>query len=295
MSRLLWRSLRHELRRWHSEGLTAQFWIRDDDACDVTPQLERLAEFACRHGVDVGLAVVPAKLTDALVGYLRDARPRFVTMCHGWSHANHGSIVEPGEFGPDRPFAELRADAVRALATYTSRLGGASPYFVPPFGRITDELADALGVLGFALLSNGPSLLEARLARVHCRTDLLPPNLLRPGRRKRLDVHIDPIDWRAKTAFPLDVIGQRLLGELRLRRKRYIAPETPVGILTHHLVHDAAIWDACDELVGFLSDAPATVFPGLGRLMERTAPVAFNAPTSSGTAQIAASADRNVA
>ena len=277
----LWNSVSRELECWAAEGLIAQFWIRDDDACDLTPQLIRLAEFARCHGVHIGLAVVPAKLTKALIDFLRDPKTPFLPMCHGWAHTNHGTAAKPGEFGPDRPYAKLQADAACALDTYAASLERTPPFFVPPFGRITDKLSIAMNKLGFASLSNGHTRFEARLVRAHGMTGLLPVNPIGPSRQPRLDVHIDPIDWRARTALPRADIELRLLGELRARRKRYLPPERPIGILMHHLVHDEAIWDVCKELVTLLQKEPATAFPDLERLMASVASPAVTAPRPS--------------
>jgi peptidoglycan/xylan/chitin deacetylase (PgdA/CDA1 family) len=268
----LWRSVRLELDRWTAEGLTAQFWIRDDDACAVTPQLERLAGLARRQRVRIGLAVIPAGLTAGLATYLKRGDAPFWPMCHGWSHTNHGRATRPAEFGPERPHAELTADLARARDAFARSLGPEPPVFVPPFGQITDEAARALQSLGFAFLSNGPTLFEARLARLHARTALLPALPWRPRPSRRLDVHIDPIDWRAKTAHSRDAIERKLVGELRIRRKRYMAPETPIGVLTHHLVHDGAIWDACEELLAMLRGSAAAAFPDPRQLSSTFAP-----------------------
>lgn len=294
MNRDLWRSAKLELSRWAAEGKAAQFWLRDDDACDVTPQLERLARFARRHGIGVGLAVIPAKVTDALIGYLREPESPFFPLCHGWSHTNHATLAEPGEFGVDRPYAMLRADAIRARDAYAVSFGGAPPIFVPPFGRISDELAANMGDLGFAAISNGHTLSEARLVRVHGWTGLLPANPLGASRLKRLDAHLDPIDWRAKTAQSREIIAQRLLGELRARRKRFIAPERPIGILLHHLVHDEAVWSLCDELVTLLRSEPGAVFPDLAQLLALTPPATRTSSPRSDADRMPSIADKGL-
>jgi len=213
------------------------------------------------------LAVVPAKLVGALVDYLQSGQAPFVPMCHGLAHTNHGTVARPGEFGPDRPWSELKSDAERAREIFAKHFGPVPPFFVPPFGCIEDGLSRRLQDLGFMALSNGPGRIEAQLARAHRSLALMPVCPWRPIRRTHLDVHIDPINWRAKTAHSYQAIERQLLGELRLRRKRYISPSTPIGLLTHHLVHDTAIWDACEDLVTMLRDEPAGSFPSLEGLM----------------------------
>ena len=61
-----WQALHEELDRWAQAGRTATFWWRDDDAVDVTPALERLLTQAADHGLTIGLAVIPAQVTEAL-------------------------------------------------------------------------------------------------------------------------------------------------------------------------------------------------------------------------------------
>ena len=41
MTRDPWLELNAELDRWHKAGKTARFWLRDDDAVEPTPELER--------------------------------------------------------------------------------------------------------------------------------------------------------------------------------------------------------------------------------------------------------------
>ena len=49
-----------------------------------------------------------------------------------------------------------------------------------------------------------------------------------------------------------DVVIERLLGELRIRRTGSLPPDYPIGVLSHHLVHDEAIWSKLDQLLDFL-------------------------------------------
>lgn len=262
-----WVALREEFLRWRAQGLRARVWVRDDDACEVTPQLERLAGLAGRGALEIGLAVIPSRVTQGLVRFLDGGGARFVAMCHGWSHANYGSSEKPGEFGAERPLDVMKADAVRACRAFGVHFSGQPAIFVPPFGCIAPEVEAVLGEVGFAGLSNGPSLTLARLARLHAKFPALPPNPLRALGTGRLDVHVDPIDWRRKTAHAREHIEHELLGELRLRRKGYLPWRTPIGLLTHHLVHDEAIWSTCEDLLDVLKGEPAAEFPALRELI----------------------------
>ena len=90
--------------------------MRDDDACEITPQLERLSALANKFRIEIGLAVIPANLDSALVDRLLDGATPFHALCHGWKHTNFGPHSRPGEFGPDRPLEALRSDAMSAFS-----------------------------------------------------------------------------------------------------------------------------------------------------------------------------------
>lgn len=281
MSASCWDAVHQELARWKAAGLEARFWLRDDDACDMTPQLDLLAAFAKRHGVQIGLAVVPGKLTKRLSAKLREEPEPFVPFCHGFMHTNYGPPAAPSEFGPDRPYAALQADAAHARAAFAEHFPELPGFFVPPYGRISEALSQRLPQLGFCALSNGADITAQRLARAHGLTNLLPANPLPAPRAGDVNVHVDPIDWRAKTAHQDGVIVRQLLGELRLRRKGYACARAPIGILTHHLVHDEAIWQACESVLACLRGSPAARFPELRELMREHQGMAASEPAVS--------------
>ena len=56
-----WVELQAELDRWQEAGKTARFWLRDDDAIEPTPQLERFLVLA-----ECSLAYQPFYLAFAL-------------------------------------------------------------------------------------------------------------------------------------------------------------------------------------------------------------------------------------
>lgn len=267
MARGVWSSVVGELDCWRASGLSARFFVRDDDACHVTPQLERLTRLAHDHGVEIGLAVIPGKLGPDLTAYLNSGTSPFHPMCHGWMHQNYGAAGRLAEFGCERPIQVQVADLKRAHAAFAQAFDVA-PVFVPPFNQIDRKTAAALPGIGFADLSSAPDMWLQRLARLHARYAWLPSIPVGSGLGLRpLDVQIDPVDWGRATARPGGAIAETLVGELRLRRKGYVDRTAPVGLLLHHLIHDAAIWSVVDELLAVLRAHPAALFPKLAALM----------------------------
>jgi peptidoglycan/xylan/chitin deacetylase (PgdA/CDA1 family) len=212
-----------------------------------------LRSLAAQQEVNIGLAVIPGLLEPELVDFLGAHSAAFFPMCHGWKHINHGDDSDPGEFGARRPHADARGDAIRALETFCERFAGTPVVFVPPFGRISTAMIAALPGIGFSGLSGGQRPLERRAARLAARFAWVPGlNIARRGPLPRVDAHVDLINWHARSAEDVGIIADRVVGQLRLRRKGFLALRTPIGLLTHHRVHDERIWQLLDALVDFL-------------------------------------------
>jgi len=95
----------------------------------------------------------------------------------------------------------------------------------------------------------------------------------------RLDVHVDVIDWKRGTARDAVSVAAQVVGQLRLRRRGYLPVNYPIGILTHHLVHDEPIWALCDDLLKFLKAKDTVDFVAAGSLLE--IPYRSGSPASS--------------
>jgi predicted glycosyltransferase len=238
-----WDALDSALAQFADAGRPVPFWWRDDDAVAHTPQLDRLLALAGRLELPLALAVIPASLQGSLVERLAD-EPLAAVLVHGLSHANH---APPGhkkaEFGRHRSLGQLAGDAAQGLGSVRAAFaGGAMPVFVPPWNRLTPELPALLPGLGFA----GLSTFGERRASV-------------PG-LTHVNTHIDPIDWRhgrglrppeALVAEVARIIQASAGGANRAG---------PIGLLTHHLVHDEATWAFCEELLGRLAAHPSVRF-----------------------------------
>ncbi|AWN52582.1 glycosyltransferase [Methylobacterium sp. 17Sr1-1] len=216
------------LARAADAGRTTILWWRDDDAVAHTPALDRLLALAVRTGWPVALAAIPARAEPSLAARVAD-EAGIDLLVHGLAHTNHAPLdSKRAEFGSHRPLAALQADAAKALALAKARLGPRLlPVLVPPWNRLAPDLPATLPALGYQGVSAAHSLRPvAGLAQAHAA--------------------IDPVAWRAGggLADPGGVVA---------RAARAVAEGGPVGLLTHHLVQDAATWAFCERLLDHLA------------------------------------------
>lgn len=242
-----WSDLKGELDTWAREGQRATFWWRDDDAVEPTPTLDRLLDLAQRHDAPLMLAVIPARAAPALAERIAEAGNHVVPAQHGYAHRNHAPAGERKcELGTHRPLAEVLEELARGRAVMDSHFGDAwLPVMVPPWNRIGPEVTGRLSTLGYV----GLSTIAPRAAAYAA------PKVL------QVNTHLDIMRWQAPRGF----LGTgpaltRLTAHLRARRTGQADAEEPTGLLTHHLAHDAAVWDFLERLLEALSVHPAAAF-----------------------------------
>jgi hypothetical protein len=235
--------LRATLDRLAESGRTAALWWRDDDLERPTPELAALLAELGGFGIVPGLAAVAGRLVPEAVDAAGDGR----LLVHGWHHQNYS---EPGtkrsEYGPERaPEVRLReiAGAWRRLRALAGER--ALPCFVPPWNRIGDDLPGRLGETGIRVLSGFASRRRRPVAAA------VP----------RLDTHVDLIDWRGgRGPLPAAAVAAALDACLRAAETpdgRESPVDGPIGILSHHLVTDAAGWAGWRPLLAALAGHPA--------------------------------------
>jgi hypothetical protein len=69
----------------------------------------------------------------------------------------------------------------------------------------------------------------------------------------QVNTHVDPIDWHSTGSLrdPAELaadLARAVLDRLDGRAD----PDEPIGLLTHHLVHDEAVWRWCESLASQL-------------------------------------------
>ena len=236
-----WAKVQAELDQAFDAGRKIRIWLRDDDCVAVTPALERLASLCRRFELPILLAVIPEPAEPDLAAWIA-AHPAVTPCQHGFAHRNHAAPGERArELGGLRPAAavldELARGRVMLQALFGDRL---SDILVPPWNRIDADLVSRLPGLDYSALST-----------------FGPPE---PIALRRLNSDLDIIDWRnGRVGRTLDDLARKLAAVV-VRQDR-------VGILTHHLAHDATAWAALEELLERLRAHPAVAFTDAGTLL----------------------------
>jgi peptidoglycan/xylan/chitin deacetylase (PgdA/CDA1 family) len=223
-----------ELARWRESGLTPRFWLRDDDATRPTPALDRLLGLVRQYDVPLLLAVIPAEATEALAQAIRH-EPLVTPAVHGYAHRRHTPDDMPAmELGGERPVEEM-LDELRLGRERLSRLFGErlSGILVPPWNRLSREVAARVHEAGFTALSTNSW---------HEDGSALP----------QLNTQVDIVDWaNGRRGQTVEWATGELLRRLEQARRRGGAP---LGILSHHLVHDEQAWMTLEALIRYLKE-----------------------------------------
>lgn len=242
----VWQPLLDELDNWHRAGKVATFWLRDDDAVEPTAALERLLALTGNHAVPLTLAVIPAFTGEALAHRLASAGHVEVTV-HGWSHENFAPAGEKKqELGDHRPATDVLASLEKGFSKlrhlYGPRL---MPVLVPPWNRIDPKLIPWLGETGFQALSVfGPE-----------KDDL--------GIRS-INTHVDVMDWHGtRGGRDTAVLVAEMVDRLRAIEKG----RGTLGLLTHHLVHDGAVWTFLEALFERTANHPGCRWTKLSEIL----------------------------
>ncbi|MEY8840868.1 polysaccharide deacetylase family protein [Cribrihabitans sp. XS_ASV171] len=241
-----WTPLDRELALWSEEDRVVPLWWRDDDAVAPSPALNRLSSLSARLGLPVYLAVIPARAEPALADLVASA-PHLIPVQHGWVHENHAEAGQKkAELGAHRPAAqvldEVRRGRARMLDLFGDRM---RPMLVPPWNRIAPEVVAGLPGVGLSWLST----YTPRRGR------MAAPGL------EQVNTHLDPVDWKGtRGLLPPERLIEGLVATLADRRNGAIDATEPLGLLTHHLVHDDAIWDFTEAVLERLLAGPVRVW-----------------------------------
>lgn len=234
--------LRHRLDALAAAGRTISLWWRDDDAALPEPALNRLIALSDRLRLPLVLAVIPEPAQPSLADRLAQPDAAHVTVVqHGWRHANHEPAgARAAELGGARPLETVMAELAEGHAKLTALFGARFlPVLTPPWNRVDAEVARRRGEVGLPGLSTFTSLERDR---------------------HRLDAHLDPIVWKTTRSYMGDERMLMLFDEQTAARTGEAA-EVPIGILSHHLSHDEAVWAFLEGFLAATADHPAVRWP----------------------------------
>ena len=251
-----WIALFDELAAWQDAGRRAQFWWRDDDARRPSQPLHRLLELSALHGTPLLLAVIPEGSEPALAEAIAESGAPVAFAQHGIGHHDnapkgtkktelHDRMLDEPTFAPG-----LKAGKTHLESLFPDRF---LPVMVPPWNRIGPGVEALLPDLGYAGLStDGPAAASGAAAANG-------PAAAANGLR-RVNTHVDLVDWRADKRFIGAERALRAVTEA-LSRRRAEGRNEPVGLLTHHLVHDRALWTFLAQFLALMAGHPAAEWP----------------------------------
>jgi hypothetical protein len=272
----------HELDRWQANGLIAKFWWRDDDAQFDNDAFKRLTDLAGSESLPLVLAVSPMLMPDRFVARLNGLRDVSVA-AHGYRHINHATAPLKGEFGPDRPLEVMRREIEELAGEFAVRFPDRGiAMFVPPWHGLDSRLISDLARVGFKVLSmfesrvsRGLGLAAAQLKTIGL---ALPRRSIKLRRRsiERLDCSVSLLNYEGPNITGNPRSLEKVLRALWARRLGFLPVEQPIGILTHHLLHDEDAWAYLSQILMVTARHPATRYLQPEELSTKLSPPVSN-------------------
>jgi peptidoglycan/xylan/chitin deacetylase (PgdA/CDA1 family) len=146
--------------------VSARLFIRNDDAWTLDREFCYFFESAIERGIPVVHAVIPGKMDQKFIRFLRRAKektPQLLDIVqHGWIHVNYSD--EAGikyEFGALRSVRSQREDINQGLKAMRKAFGGCfTPAFVPPYHGYDERTLRVLHQGSFEIFSAGTRRME---------------------------------------------------------------------------------------------------------------------------------------
>jgi hypothetical protein len=74
------------------------------------------------------------------------------------------------------------------------------------------------------------------------------------------NVHVDVINWATMAPTPVTKLIPALVVALQLRRRGVLAPDLPIGVLSHHLAMTPPVWSSLETVLSSLCAHPIVSF-----------------------------------
>ena len=220
--------LADEFALWAAADQQVRLFLRDDDAISDTPALRKLSEMCEQNTAPLLLAVIP-KFADNSLAELVKQSPLLTPAVHGFAHFNHSPLghktCELDRFRPlDVVIGEMKTAHQKMFTLFD---GYISALLVPPWNRIHDEIV--------------PHVVHSGFTGISAHGWRSPPTPI-----PTVNVHLDIMHWSGGTVGrDREWIYSELCENLATARE---SGWQPIGILTHHLVHDEQAWEGLEAI-----------------------------------------------
>jgi len=230
----------------------ATIFFRADDIGAGGRAFEALCRLFRKHEIPLGMAVVPAWLSNVRKSQLFESAPLEEPLWgwhqHGWRHVNWQRAGKKSEFGEQRPFEKQWRDIWQGQQKMQEIFGDhLVRVFTPPWNRLSHSTLRILQELGF----KGVSLAGAFPRGI--KTPVVLRNL-----RIQLDLHTRRTD-NGDSDFQL------LLEDLKILLGR----KEPWGIMIHHQRMTTFAFQFLDELLRLLKSEARANFPCFEEVLEK--------------------------
>ena len=247
-----WRGLlASKLEHFHGIPLPPVFF-RAEDIGAGGRAFNALCEIFRSHQIPLGMAVVPAWLSDVRARQLFEAAPREEPLWgwhqHGWRHVNWERAGKKSEFGEQRPIEKQWRDIHQGQQKMQEIFGEELVnVFTPPWNRLSGSTLRILQELGFDGVSMGKFFPRG-----------LRPSLSLKNLRVNLDLHTRKGKDPGKDF-------QEVLEEL----VTLLGKKEPLGVMVHHQKMTYFAFEFLDELLSLLRNLPGIQFLGFRQILEQ--------------------------
>lgn len=227
-------------------------FFRADDIGAGGRAFNALCEIFRSHRIPLGMAVVPAWLSDVRAKQLFSAVPREEPLWgwhqHGWRHVNWERAGKKSEFGEQRPIEKQWRDILQGQQKMRDIFGDRLVnVFTPPWNRLSVSTLRILQELGFEGVSMGK---------------VFPRGVRSPLAMKNLRVNLDLHTRKGKDSHQ---DFQEILAELAT----LFGKREPVGIMIHHQKMTYFAFEFLDELLALLKNLAGIQFVGFQEILGR--------------------------
>jgi hypothetical protein len=136
------------------------YFVRDDDVGELTDELRAFVDVFLSRSLPVSYQIIPALLTQPCADYLAGIEQDHADLIefgqHGLNHRmSLGGRTLLREFGPERSYAEQRADIDRGFRMLQARLSRERPItvFTPPQHKYDANTVKAAAAVGHKVFS----------------------------------------------------------------------------------------------------------------------------------------------